>query len=62
MCVWCVLQDLSDRLQEEASRTADAIAAADTSRQQQHVMQAELAAAQATARMVPGLQVRLLGF
>jgi chromosome segregation ATPase len=52
-------QDLSDRLREEASRTADAIAAADTARQQQHVMQAELAAAQATARMVPGLQGEL---
>jgi hypothetical protein len=51
------LQELSDRLKEEASRTADAIAAADTARQQQHVLQAELAAAQTTARMVPGLQV-----
>ncbi|WIA35453.1 hypothetical protein OEZ86_003892 [Tetradesmus obliquus] len=53
------IMDVSDRLREEASRTADAIAAADTARQQQHVLQAELAAAQASARMVPGLQGEL---
>jgi hypothetical protein len=52
-----LVQELSDRLKEESSRTAEAITAADTARQQQHLLQAELAASQTTARMVPGLQV-----
>lgn len=53
----CRLQELSDRLKEESARTAEAIGAADAARQQQNAVQAELAAAQAQARMVPGLQV-----
>ncbi|KAF6264159.1 hypothetical protein COO60DRAFT_1698426 [Scenedesmus sp. NREL 46B-D3] len=53
------VKELSDRLNDQASRTAEAIAAADTARQQQHALQAELAAAQSTARMVPGLQGEL---
>lgn len=50
-------QDMSDRLSAESAKTAGAIAALEALRQQQQLLQQELAAAQATARTVPALQV-----
>ncbi|KAF8060606.1 SCLT1 [Scenedesmus sp. PABB004] len=52
-------QELSDRLRDEAGRTADALRVAEAARQQAALAQAELATSQATARMVVSLQTEL---